>query len=110
MAKQKKFTRYIEPTSPELCLLLQVSGRTPIVDQDRRMTSREAATYLNLSNSTLSKMRAQERSPAYWKADGKNGAILYPVSGLIQYKRALQVMVPCKYSKRLAQVEFAFGT
>ncbi len=109
MPTNEKYTRYIEPTSPR-CDLSYSNARATIPYHDRRLTSREAAAYLGVAPSTLSKMRSDGRSPAYWKAASKHGAVAYSESVLADYMRVMEGRVPGSCSKRpdARQAQFAF--
>ena len=109
MIHDSKFTRYIEPTSPDICMMLQTT-RAPVFYNERTLSSRAAAAYLGVSMRTLARMRAQGRSPAYHKADGKFGKIAYAESGLAEYKQAVLPWISITNSRKtgLRQTGFAF--
>ena len=110
MPMKSHFACYIQPTSPELWALLEaVRGTIPY--NSARLSSREAARFLGISNNTLSRMRAEGRSPGYWKAAGIYGAVAHGASALFEYKAALNARAPGKHSKKPdpRQAEFAFA-
>ena len=85
----RKFTRFIEPlvlkTGPSRTASSAVS-----LYHDQLLTSIDAARLLGISGRLLARWRAQQRSPGYWKASGKYGAVAYPLSVIVEWQRAVE--------------------